>query len=210
MPNSHINNPPSDILERAARVKLAIFDVDGVLTDGKLWYAADGTELKAFYAHDGIGMKRLLANGIEIGVITARSSHIVTERTAELGIAHVYQGQTDKRACFEHLISALKLTADQVCYTGDDIVDLGVMQRVGLVHRAGQRARLRVRERAHWRTQLRGGEGAAREVCDLLLAAQGKADSELQALSIRPDSDGSPQFFGHLRPRHDRLCRLDR
>ncbi len=170
---------PSDILERAARVKLAVFDVDGVLTDGKLWYAADGSELKAFYAHDGIGMKRLLANGIEIGVITARMSHIVTERTAELGIVHVYQGQEKKLDCFEHLIGALKLTPDQVCYTGDDIVDLAVMLRVGLSI-APANAHPWVRDRAHWRTKLRGGEGAAREVCDLLLAAQGKAETELK------------------------------
>jgi 3-deoxy-D-manno-octulosonate 8-phosphate phosphatase (KDO 8-P phosphatase) len=84
---------PADILERAARIKLALFDVDGVLTDGKLWYSADGkNELKSFYSQDGLGMKRLMANGVEIGVITARMSHIVTERTAELGIVHVYQG----------------------------------------------------------------------------------------------------------------------
>jgi 3-deoxy-D-manno-octulosonate 8-phosphate phosphatase (KDO 8-P phosphatase) len=172
-------NYPTDILDRAARVKLAIFDVDGVLTDGKLWYDYAGRELKAFYAHDGIGMKRLLANGVEIAVITARTSHIVTERTAELGIVHVYQGQEKKLDCFEHLIGALKLSADQVCYTGDDIVDLAVMLRVGLSI-APANAHAWVRERAHWHTQLRGGEGAAREVCDLLLAAQGKAETELQ------------------------------
>ena len=173
------NNIPADILARGARVKLAVFDVDGVLTDGKLWYAANGSEMKAFYAHDGIGMKRLLANGIEIAVITARMSHIVTERTAELGIVHVYQGQEKKLDCFEHLIGALKLTPDQVCYTGDDIVDLAVMLRVGLSI-APANAHPLVRERAHWHTALRGGEGAAREVCDLLLAAQGKADAELK------------------------------
>src|SRR5690349_20770473 len=104
----------ADIRARAARVKLAVFDVDGVLTDGKLWYAADGHELKAFHVHDGLGLKRLLANGIEVAIITARLSPLVTERMAELGVAHVYQGQSDKLACFEQLRSALKLDTDEV------------------------------------------------------------------------------------------------
>src|SRR5579862_9820188 len=97
----HLNDLPADIRERAARVKLAVFDVDGVLTDGKLWYAEDGSELKAFHVHDGLGLKRLMANHIEVAIITARMSHMVTERTAELGIAHVYQHQESKRACLE-------------------------------------------------------------------------------------------------------------
>ena len=94
---------PADIRDRAARVRLAIFDVDGVLTDGRLIYAADGHELKAFHVHDGLGLKRLLANHVEVAVITARHSMIVTERMAELGVAHVYQGQDDKLACYEQL-----------------------------------------------------------------------------------------------------------
>jgi 3-deoxy-D-manno-octulosonate 8-phosphate phosphatase (KDO 8-P phosphatase) len=173
------NSIPPDILERAARIKLALFDVDGVLTDGRLWYSVDGNELKSFHSQDGLGMKRLLANGVEIGVITARTSHIVTERTAELGIVHVYQGQEKKLDCYEHLISALKLSPEQVCYTGDDIVDLPVMMRVGLSV-APANAHPWVMDRAHWRTRLPGGAGAAREVCDLLMLAQGKAEAELQ------------------------------
>ncbi|MBS0590384.1 MAG: HAD hydrolase family protein [Proteobacteria bacterium] len=164
---------PSDILERASRIKLAVFDVDGVLTDGRLWYAADGSELKAFHAHDGAGMKQLRAAGIEIAVITARTSHVVSMRMAELGIAHEYQGRTDKLVCFEHLLGALGLTHEQACYTGDDMVDLPPMLRAGLSI-APANAHPLVRERARWRTRLRGGEGAAREVCDLLLASQGK------------------------------------
>lgn len=171
---------PQDITARAARIRLVIFDVDGVLTDGRLWYAADGSELKAFHAHDGLGMVILLKQGFEIAVITKRSSHVVTERTAELGIVHVYQGQDNKLECFEHLIAALKLTPDQVCYVGDDIVDLAVMMRVGLSI-APANAHPWVRDRAHWRTQLRGGEGAAREVCDLLLAAQDKVEALLRS-----------------------------
>lgn len=166
---------PADILQRAARIKLAVFDVDGVLTDGRLWYAADGSELKAFHAHDGAGMKRLAAAGIEIAVITARSSHIVSVRMAELGIVHVYQGRADKLACFEHLLKALQLEPADACYTGDDVVDLPAMQRAGLSI-APANAHPYVRERALWRTRMAGGNGAAREVCDLLLAAQGKLE----------------------------------
>lgn len=166
---------PADILQRAARIKLAVFDVDGVLTDGRLWYAADGSELKAFHAHDGAGMKRLAAAGVEIAVITARTSHVVSVRMAELGIVHVYQGRADKLVCFEHLLKALQLKPEEVCYTGDDVVDLPPMQRAGLSV-APANAHPYVRERALWRTRLGGGIGAAREVCDLLLAAQGKLD----------------------------------
>jgi len=178
MPYSHLNDLPADIRERAARVKLAIFDVDGVLTDGKLCYSDDGRELKSFHVHDGFGLKRLIANGIEVAVITTRMSHMVTERTAELGIAHVYQGQDNKLACYEQLIHALKLAPEQCCYCGDDLPDLAVMQRVGLGV-AVANAHPWVRERARWRTRACGGEGAVRELCDLLLAAHGKADQEL-------------------------------
>lgn len=171
---------PTDIRERAAQIRLAVFDVDGVLTDGKLWYAADGHELKAFHVHDGLGLKRLLANGIEVAVITARLSHVVTERMAELGVAHVYQDQKNKRACLAQLLHALKLAPAQVAYTGDDLPDLAAMQEVGLAI-AVANAHPWVRERAHWRTRLGGGDGAAREVCDLILAAQGKAEAELAA-----------------------------
>ena len=178
MAYTHLNDLPADIRERAARVKLALFDVDGVLTDGRLSYTDDGREIKTFNVHDGLGLKRLMANDIEVGIITARMSHMVTERTAELGIAHVYQGQDDKLACYEQLIHALGLTPEQTCYCGDDLPDLRVMARVGLAV-AVANAHPWVRERAHWRTRQPGGDGAAREVCDLLLAAQDKGASEL-------------------------------
>ena len=172
-PSPLVPEVPADILARAARVKLAVFDVDGVLTDGRLIYSDDGRELKSFHVHDGFGLKRLIANGIEVAIITTRMSHMVTERTAELGIAHVYQGRADKLACFEHLLKALQLEPADACYTGDDVVDLPPMQRAGLSI-APANAHPYVRERALWRTRLAGGNGAAREVCDLLLAAQGK------------------------------------
>lgn len=174
-----LNDLPADIRERAAHVRLAVFDVDGVLTDGRLWFAEDGRELKAFHVHDGLGLKRLLANGIEVGIITSRISHLVTERMAELGVVHVYQGQEHKPACFEKLCHALKLEPAQTCYTGDDLPDLAVMRQVGLSI-AVANAHPWVRHHAHWHTQRAGGAGAVREVCDLLLGAQGKAEVELQ------------------------------
>ena len=169
---------PADIRARASRVRLAVFDVDGVMTDGRLWYGEDGHELTAFHVHDGLGLKRLLANGIEVAVITARISRTVTERMADLGVAHVYQGQADKLACFRTLLGALGLTPEQSAYTGDDLPDLAVICEAGLGVAVAD-AHPWVRERARWRTRRGGGEGAVREVCDLLLGAQGRAESEL-------------------------------
>ena len=173
---------PAPILTRAAKIRLALFDVDGVMTDGRLIYSDDGRELKSFHVHDGFGLKRLIANGIEVAIITTRMSHMVTERTAELGIAHVYQGQADKLACYEQLIHALKLDAEQTCYCGDDLPDLRVMSRVGLAVAVAD-AHPWIVERAHWRTRSNGGQGAVRELCDLLLAAHGRSASELAAFA---------------------------
>lgn len=178
MSYDHFKDLPADIRERAARVRLALFDVDGVLTDGKLWYADDGRELKAFHVHDGLGLKRLLANGIEVAIVTARMSPLVTERMAQLGVAHVYQDQSDKAGCVETLRAALKIAPEEVCYTGDDLPDLRAMRRAGLAI-AVENAHPWVRAHAHWRTRHAGGDGAAREVCDLLLAARGKGETEL-------------------------------
>ncbi len=179
MPYSHYDDMPADIRDRASRVRLAVFDVDGVLTDGRLHYSEDGRESKAFHVHDGLGLKRLLANGIEVAIITARTSRIVANRMAELGIAHVYQGQGDKRVCLHQLTNALFLEAGEVAYTGDDVPDLRAMSEVGFAI-AVANAHPWVLERAHWRTKRSGGNGAAREVCDLILAAQGKSETELE------------------------------
>ncbi len=170
--------PSTDILQRAARIKLAVFDVDGVLTNGQLVYSEDGHELKSFHVHDGLGLKRLRANGIEVAIITARISHLVARRMADLGVIHVYQGQDDKGACFDQLLHALQLGPEACSYTGDDLPDLCVMSRVGLAV-AVANAHPTVILHSHWQTQREGGAGAVREVCDLLLEAQGKADEEL-------------------------------
>lgn len=162
---------PKGVLERAARVRLAIFDVDGVLTDGRLFFTTDGREIKAFHVHDGLGLKRLQTAGVTVAVISSRESPIVSQRMAELGVDHVYQGQKDKLPVFDSLCAALKVEPDAVAYTGDDLPDLPLIQRVGLGI-AVANAHPMVREAAHWVTRIPGGEGAAREVCDLILSAR--------------------------------------
>jgi len=169
------------ILKRAAAVRLAIFDVDGVLSDGRLYFSDDGREFKAFHAQDGFGLKRLQANGITVAVISARSSQIVTRRMAELGIADVYQGHTDKYATFQSLIQAHGLSADEVAYAGDDLLDLPVMACVGLSCSVADGHPLVV-SRAHFVTARSGGAGAVREICDLILEAQGLTAGELAGI----------------------------
>jgi 3-deoxy-D-manno-octulosonate 8-phosphate phosphatase (KDO 8-P phosphatase) len=174
---SYLANLPPDILARAAKIRLAAFDVDGTLTDGRLHYGEDGHETKVFHVHDGLGLKRLQANGVQVAFITARISHPVALRAQELEIAHVYQGQGDKRTCLQQLLEALQLTPEQAAFVGDDLPDLAPMHIAGLAV-AVANAHPWVAEAAHWQTRLGGGMGAAREVADLLLHALGRTDAE--------------------------------
>ena len=161
-----------EVVARAAKVKLVVFDVDGVLTDGRLLLGDNGVEYKAFHSRDGHGMKMLRRTGVELAIITGRRSQLVAERMASLGITHVHQGHASKLPVFERLITDLDLTEEQAAYVGDDVVDLGIMARVGLAV-AVANAHPLVLEHAHWRTQSDGGCGAAREVCDLIMHAHG-------------------------------------
>jgi 3-deoxy-D-manno-octulosonate 8-phosphate phosphatase (KDO 8-P phosphatase) len=161
-----------EILARAVKVKLVVFDVDGVLTDGRLLLGDNGVEYKAFHSRDGHGMKMLGRTGVELAIITGRRSQLVAERMASLGIAHVHQGHASKLPVFEKLIADLDLTEYQAAYVGDDVMDLGIMARVGLAI-AVANAHPLVLQKAHWRTPSDGGRGAAREVCDLLMHAHG-------------------------------------
>ena len=169
-------NAPPEVLARAANVKLVVFDVDGVLTDGRLLLGDNGVEYKAFHSRDGHGMKMLGQTGVELAIITGRRSQLVAERMSSLGIAHVHQGHTSKLPVFEKLIADLDLAANEAAYVGDDVVDLGIMARVGLAV-AVANAHPLVLERAHWHTVNDGGRGAAREVCDLVMHAQGTLDA---------------------------------
>jgi 3-deoxy-D-manno-octulosonate 8-phosphate phosphatase (KDO 8-P phosphatase) len=159
----------------ARNIKLCLFDVDGVLTDGKIILGSGNTELKAFDVKDGQGLV-MLREFVEVGVITGRKSEAVRERMSQLGIKHVFQGQKNKPAALVQLLEMLNLQPSEVCYVGDDLPDLAVMQLVGLPIAVAD-ACTPVREAARWCTIRRGGDGAVREVCDFILNAQGKLDS---------------------------------
>lgn len=168
-----------DILAKAAQIKLVVFDVDGVLTDGSLFVGDDGQEYKAFHSRDGLGMKMLRKSGVEIGIITARTSEVVKHRMENLDIQHVYQGRLEKLPAMEELISKLQLSFEQTAYVGDDVVDLPVMRQVGLAI-AVQDAHPLAKQHAHWQTPHGGGRGAARDVCELIMEAQNTLEAQLQ------------------------------
>lgn len=159
--------------ERASKISMLILDVDGVLTDGKLYFDHSGNEMKAFNTRDGLGMKALQKVGIEVAVITGRKSEAVTHRMAQLGIKHVYQGREDKLDAFLDLLEITGLDAQQTCFAGDDWIDLPVLLRAGLAVSVAD-AEDRVKQQAHWITRRDGGDGAVREICNLILAAQEK------------------------------------
>ena len=162
-----------DLLSKASRIQLVIFDVDGVLTDGRLYLGNDGNEYKAFHIRDGHGIKMLLDAGVEVAIISGRRAASVERRMADLGIRHACLGVQDKRAAFDSLLAQLGLTAEQAAFVGDDLIDLPVMTRVGLAI-AVRDADPFVKRHAHWQTPSRGGRGAARDVCELLLEARGQ------------------------------------
>lgn len=167
-----------DILAKAALVRLVIFDVDGVLTDGRLYVSSDGSEFKAFHVRDGHGIKMLLAAGIEVALISAgRNTVAVERRMSDLGIRHAYLGVQDKLTAFNDLQSQLTLDIEQIAYVGDDLIDLPVMTRVGLAIAVAD-ADPFVKRHADWQTTHRGGHGAVRDVCELLLEAHGQLDSQ--------------------------------
>lgn len=169
---------PLTASERASRVKLMIFDVDGVLTDGGLMFTAQGDTMKSFNSMDGHGLKLLGEAGIRTAIITGRRSEIVAARARELRVSHLYQGVADKIDAFEELIREANVTAEQCGYMGDDWPDLGVLTRCGFAA-APANAHPEVIARAHWVSEARGGQGAAREVCDAILRAQHRYEALL-------------------------------
>lgn len=161
----------NELLSRAKAVRLAVFDVDGVLSDGRLYFLPDGGEFKTFNTLDGQGIKMLMNAGVRTAIISGRQSAVVERRAQNLGIQHLFQGREDKLVVLDGLLAELGLTHDQVAYLGDDLPDLPVIRRVGL-GMAVANADAFVRQHAHGVTQARGGEGAAREFCELILRAQ--------------------------------------
>lgn len=156
------------LTQQINNLRLIIFDVDGVLTNGQLIYTEQGHELKAFHSRDGVGIKLIQQTSLEIAIISGRSSPTVTRRMQELGIKYVYQGQQDKLVAYNQLKSLLNLTDQQIAYVGDDLPDVAVMQQAGLAIIPAD-ASVTMERYAHYRTRAAGGFGVAREIADLLL-----------------------------------------
>lgn len=166
--------------EKAKKLKLLILDVDGVLTDGKLFFDNLGNEYKSFHARDGHGIKLLRQTGVEVAVISGRKSGSVALRMKNLGIELVYQGHENKLAAFYEVIEKTGITPEQAAHVGDDLLDLPIMTRVGLAIAVSD-ANFAVKQQADWCTTLAGGHGAVREVCDFIMQAQGHFDAILNA-----------------------------
>jgi 3-deoxy-D-manno-octulosonate 8-phosphate phosphatase (KDO 8-P phosphatase) len=169
-----------DAHDRASRVKLMIFDIDGVFTDGSLFFSVDGDAMKSFNSLDGHGVKLLQSAGVQTAIITGRSSGIVAARARELGVTHLHQGVADKTIAFAELLRTTGISATECGYMGDDWPDLAVM-RLCAFAAAPANAHPEVIQRAHWVAEARGGHGAVREVCDAILRAQHRYDGLLAA-----------------------------
>ncbi len=166
------------LAERIKPLRLIAFDVDGVLTDGGLYLSDSGEEFKRFNTLDGHGLKMLKASGVELAIITGRTSKCVELRARNLGITRLYQGVEDKLAVMQSLLAELKLAAEAAAFMGDDVVDLPVMRRVGLALSVPNAPQI-VRDHAHYVSQREAGHGAVREVCELILGAQGTLEAQL-------------------------------
>ncbi|MGI2015042.1 3-deoxy-manno-octulosonate-8-phosphatase KdsC [Shewanella oncorhynchi] len=177
MPQQGFYGPISDdVWQRAQKIKLLICDLDGVFSDGRIYLSNSGEELKAFHTRDGYGVRSLLTSGFNLAVITGRQSKIVENRMTALGVTHIYQGVDNKFEPYEALLALYGVTPEEVAYIGDDIVDLPVMNVVGLAVSVAD-GHPYVRQHAHFVTTLNGGHGALRELTDLLLLSQNKFTS---------------------------------
>ena len=181
MPVIDLSGFDSLLIEKAGRIRMLVLDVDGVLTDGRLYFDNQGNEMKAFCTRDGLGMRVLQNCGIILAIITGRQSEIVAHRAAQLGVKHVYQGRIDKLNAFNELLSDTGMEEQNICYAGDDWIDIPVLDRVGLSVTVPDADTL-VKNRAHWVTSRQGGNGAVREICDLILAAQGLDQQVLKGI----------------------------
>jgi 3-deoxy-D-manno-octulosonate 8-phosphate phosphatase (KDO 8-P phosphatase) len=168
----------SPVEQRAKKIKVIVFDVDGVMTDGGLMIGDDGQEYKSFHSLDGLGMKLLKATGVEMAIITGRTSKVVTKRAETTGIIHFYQGVEDKLEAFEDLLKKMNISPEECAFMGDDVVDLPPMRRAGLAITVPTATPL-VKQYAHYTTQAQAGRGAVREVCELLMKAQGTFDGQM-------------------------------
>ena len=181
------NEWPESLLAKAAQIRLIALDVDGIMSDGKLYFSATGDELKAFNILDGLGLKQLIAAGITVAVITGRKSPLTEKRMRDLGIPHLVQGREDKKAALQELVSTMNIRPEAIAYMGDDLPDLPALRFAGLGITVPNGYWL-VRQHADYCTRAGGGDGAVREACDLLLSAHGKLDAAL-APYLEPDQE---------------------
>lgn len=168
------------VVDRARRVKLAIFDVDGILTDGSLYLSSTGEAFKAFNILDGLGLKMLGSTGVALAVITGRKSTAAARRAKETGITHFFQGVDDKLAVYGRLLRKLSISEEESAYMGDDLPDLPVLRKCGLALSVPGAVDL-VRNQAHYVTVRPGGQGAVREACELIMRAQGTWDAQMES-----------------------------
>ncbi|AAM83744.1 3-deoxy-D-manno-octulosonate 8-phosphate phosphatase KdsC [Yersinia pestis] len=164
-----------DVIQRAANIRLLICDVDGVMSDGLIYMGNQGEELKAFNVRDGYGIRCLITSDIDVAIITGRRAKLLEDRANTLGITHLYQGQSDKLVAYHELLATLQCQPEQVAYIGDDLIDWPVMAQVGLSVAVADAHPLLL-PKAHYVTRIKGGRGAVREVCDLILLAQDKLE----------------------------------
>jgi 3-deoxy-D-manno-octulosonate 8-phosphate phosphatase (KDO 8-P phosphatase) len=165
-------------LSRSKLISLIAFDIDGIMTDGGLYFSDSGEEFKRFNSLDGHGIKMLKSSGIQVAIITGRTSRCVTKRAENLGIEYVYQGVERKLEAMVDLLDKLNLSRDATAYMGDDVVDLCVMRHVGLSISVPDSPQI-VHEHSDYITKRRGGHGAVREACELIMSAQGTLDAQL-------------------------------
>lgn len=166
------------LAQRIQAIRLIAFDVDGILTDGGLYLTDSGEEFKRFNSLDGHGLKMLKASGVELAIITGRTSRCVELRAKNLGITRLYQGVEDKWGTMQKLLAELNLAAEAAAFMGDDVVDLPVMRRMGFSVTVPNSPQV-VRDHAHYLTRREGGHGAVREACELIMSAQGTLDKQL-------------------------------
>lgn len=170
---------PPELAQRARAVRLLVLDVDGVLSDGQLYFSNSGDELKTFSTLDGLGIKLLQQSGVAVAIITGRQSELLARRAANLGITHLAQGREDKLTALDELRERLQLDYADIAYLGDDLPDLAAIRRVGLGMTVASGHHF-VKAHAHWQTSASGGHGAVREACELIMAAQGNLEAALQ------------------------------
>lgn len=180
-----LSKTPTAVIERVRQLRLMAFDVDGVLTDGRLWYSPQGEQLKCFHVLDGHGLKLLLDSGIIVALITGRDGAVIGRRAAELGISLIQHNVRDKARALQTLAQEQGCHLSQVGYMGDDIIDVPAMQRAGFAASVPN-APAYVAQAAHWVSPSQGGAGAVRDCSDLILAAQGRLAAFFSPNMLRP------------------------